>query len=294
MMDFDNYLSEQVRAVDAYLDDYLPSDRTYPESIHRAMRYSLFAGGKRLRPVLALAAAQAVGGRQEEVMPAAAALELIHTYSLIHDDLPAMDDDSLRRGKPTSHVVFGEAIAILAGDALLTEAFSLLSGTTSGDAERWLLAVAILSEAAGVRGMVGGQVVDVESEDLPVGEDVLEYIHRNKTGALIKASVHIGALLGGGCEEDLRRMDSYGEDLGLAFQIVDDILDIEGDAASLGKTAGKDEKAGKATYPKIHGIEKARRRARELSERAVDIIQPFGQAGEPLVGLARRVLSRSS
>jgi geranylgeranyl diphosphate synthase type II len=294
MMDFDHYLSEHVRAVDAYLDDYLPSEKAYPESIHRAMRYSLFAGGKRLRPVLTLAAAEAVGGRHEEVMPAAAALELIHTYSLIHDDLPAMDDDSLRRGKPTSHVVFGEAIAILTGDALLTEAFSLLSGITNGDAERWLRAVAILSEAAGVRGMVGGQVVDVESEGLPVGEDVLEYIHRNKTGALIKAAAHIGALLGGGCEEDLHRIDRYGEDLGLAFQIVDDILDIEGDAALLGKTAGKDQKTGKATYPKIHGIEKARRRARELSERAVDIIQPLGQAAEPLVGLARRVLSRRS
>ena len=241
MMDFDNYLSEQVRAVDAYLDDYLPPEKAYPESIHRAMRYSLFAGGKRLRPVLSLAAAQAVGGRQEEVMPAAAALELIHTYSLIHDDLPAMDDDSLRRGKPTSHVVFGEAIAILAGDALLTEAFSLLSGMTSGDAERWLRAVAILSEAAGVRGMVGGQVVDVESEGLPVGEDVLDYIHRNKTGALIKAAVHIGALLGGGSEEDVHRICGYGQDVGLAFQIVDDILDVEGDAASLGKTAGIDE-----------------------------------------------------
>ena len=293
-MDFDNYLSEQVRAVDAYLDDYLPPEKAYPESIHRAMRYSLFAGGKRLRPVLTLAAAEAVGGRQKEVMPAAAALELIHTYSLIHDDLPAMDDDSLRRGKPTSHVVFGEAIAILAGDALLTEAFSLLSGMTSGDAERWLRAVAILSEAAGVRGMVGGQVVDVESEGLPVGEDVLDYIHRNKTGALIKAAVHIGALLGGGSEEDVHRICGYGQDVGLAFQIVDDILDVEGDAASLGKTAGKDAKAGKATYPKIHGIERARRRARELSERAVGLIQPFGQAGEPLVGLARRVISRCS
>lgn len=293
-MDFDNYLSEQVRAVDGYLDDYLPPEKAHPESIHRAMRYSLFAGGKRLRPVLTLAAAEAVGGLQEEVMPAAAALELIHTYSLIHDDLPAMDDDSLRRGKPTSHVVFGEAIAILAGDALLTEAFSLLSNMTSGDSERWLRAVAILSEAAGVRGMVGGQVVDVESEGLPVGEDVLDYIHRNKTGALIKAAVHIGALLGGGSEEDLRRICSYGQDVGLAFQIVDDILDVEGDAASLGKTAGKDEKAGKATYLKIHGIERARRRARELSERAVGLIQPFGQAGEPLVGIARRVLSRSS
>ena len=165
---------------------------------------------------------------------------------------------------------------------------------TSGDSERWLRAVAILSEAAGVRGMVGGQVVDVESEGLPVGEDVLDYIHRNKTGALIKAAVHIGALLGGGSEEDLHRIRSYGQDVGLAFQIVDDILDVEGDAASLGKTAGKDEKVGKATYPRVHGIERALRRARELSERAVGLIQPFGQAGEPLVGIAHRVLSRSS
>jgi geranylgeranyl diphosphate synthase type II len=294
MIDFDRYLTEQVRAVDRFLSNHLPPEDAYPESIHRAMRYSLFAGGKRLRPVLTLAAAEAVGGRAEDVMPAAAALELVHTYSLIHDDLPAMDDDSLRRGKPTSHVVFGEAIAILAGDALLTEAFHMLSSKTTGDAERKLRAVVLLSNAAGVRGMVGGQVVDVESEGLPVGEDVLDYIHQHKTGALIRTSVEIGALLGGGSEEDIERLSHYGKNVGLAFQIVDDILDVEGDADSLGKTAGKDEKAGKATYPKIHGIEKARERARELCEQAVSLVEPYSSAGEPLESLARRIVSRNS
>jgi geranylgeranyl diphosphate synthase type II len=295
--DFNKYLNDQIETVDDFLDRNLPPDTDYPESIHRAMRYSLFAGGKRLRPVLALAASEAVGGNRDDVLPVAAALEMIHTYSLIHDDLPAMDDDSLRRGKPTSHVVFGEAIAILAGDGLLTEAFRLLAASPSSDLshpERRLRAVAVLAEAAGVQGMVGGQVVDIESEGKPVGPETLDYIHRHKTGAIIRGAVQLGAILGGGSEEDIERLTGYGRDVGLAFQIVDDILDVEGDAAALGKTAGKDERAGKATYPRIHGMDAARAKAKELAEQAAELAETYGAAGQPLVHLARRIVDRSS
>ncbi len=294
---FNKYLNAQVEAVDTYLDRNLPRESDYPESVHRAMRYSLFAGGKRLRPVLALAASEAVGGNKEDVLPVAAALEMIHTYSLIHDDLPAMDDDSLRRGKPTSHVVFGEAIAVLAGDGLLTEAFRLLADAPLSDAahaERRLRAIVVLAEASGVRGMVGGQVVDIESEGKQVDPKTLDYIHRHKTGALIRGAVHLGALLGGGNEEDIEKLSCYGRDVGLAFQIVDDILDVEGDAAALGKTAGKDERAGKATYPRIHGMDAARRRAKELAELAVKVAEAYGPAGQPLAYLAHRIVDRSS
>jgi geranylgeranyl diphosphate synthase type II len=293
--DFDTYLASQAAAVERYLDRHLPPEDTYPESIYRAMRYSLFAGGKRVRPVLTVAAAEAVGGRKEDAMPAAGALEMIHTYSLIHDDLPAMDDDSLRRGKPTSHVVFGEAIAILAGDALLTQAFYLLAGAPvkdSAEMERRLRAIATLADAAGVNGMIGGQVVDIESEGIPVGAQTLEYIHAHKTGALIRAAAELGALLGGGSEEDIDRLARFGSMVGLAFQIVDDILDVEGDAEALGKSSGKDEKAGKVTYPRIHGLEAARRRARQLSDEAAELVAPYGEPGEPLVCLAQRIVDR--
>jgi len=295
--DFDGYLAEAVSEVNAFLDRSLPAEDTYPQSVHRAVRYSLFAGGKRLRPVLVLAGAEAVGGRRQDAMPAAGALEMIHTYSLIHDDLPAMDDDSLRRGKPTSHVVFGEAIAILAGDALLTQAFHLLASApvdSPDGSNRRLRAIAILAEAAGMGGMVGGQVVDVESEGKPVGAEILDYIHQHKTGALMGAATHIGALLGGGSEESIDRLFGFGREIGLAFQIVDDILDVEGDADTLGKSAGKDQKAGKATYPRLHGIDAARRHAHELAEHAVELITPFGARGEPLVCLARRIVDRHS
>jgi geranylgeranyl diphosphate synthase type II len=295
--DLDEYLANGAAAVDRYLDGYLPSEDTYPESIHRAMRYSLFAGGKRLRPILTLASAEAVGGSKADAMPAAGAIEMIHTYSLIHDDLPAMDDDSLRRGKPTSHVVFGEAIAILAGDGLLTQAFHLLASAAVHDpsqAERRLRAISVLGDAAGVNGMVGGQVVDIESEGTAAGVEILDYIHEHKTGALIRAAAEIGALLGGGEENDIDRLARYGRHVGLAFQIVDDILDVEGEAADLGKSAGKDEKAGKVTYPRIHGLEAARRRARKLADEAVALVVPYGESGEPLAGLARRIVDRRS
>jgi len=295
--DFDRYLAQRVAEVNTYLDSVLPPEDAYPQSIHRAVRYSLFAGGKRLRPVLVLAGAEAVGGRRQEAMPAAGAVEMIHTYSLIHDDLPAMDDDSLRRGQPTSHIVFGEAVAILAGDALLTQAFHLLASAPAAapaETERRLRSIAILAQAAGMGGMVGGQVVDVESEGRPVGADTLDYIHQHKTGALLGAAAQMGALLGGGDEEAMDRLLGFGLKIGLAFQIVDDILDVEGNPAALGKSAGKDQRAGKATYPGVHGIEAARRRAHGLVEEAGQFVAPLGARGEPLACLARRIVERRS
>ncbi len=295
--DFDRYLAEKAALVERFLEDYLPGEETHPESISRAVRYSLFAGGKRMRPVLVLAGAEAVGGSEQEALPAAAAFEMIHTYSLIHDDLPAMDGDSLRRGKPTSHIVFGEALAILAGDALLTYAFQLLAERPDGarlTAERQVRAMSIIARAAGVNGMIGGQVADVESEGRPVGADTLEYIHRHKTGALIRAAAEAGALVGGGSEEQIQAVARYGENIGLAFQVVDDILDIEETSETLGKSAGKDERAGKATYPQIYGIAEARLEAERLTREALRHIEPFGERGWPLSALARRILERRS
>jgi len=301
VLDFDRYLAERAREVESFLDRNLPTEDAFPPSIHRAIRYSLFAGGKRLRPVLALASAEAVGGRAEDALPAAAALEMIHTYSLIHDDLPAMDNDDLRRGKPTSHVVFGEAIAILAGDALLTHAFHVLAtaASTNGtpetsEGERRLRAVSLLAEAAGMNGMIGGQVIDIESQGRGVDEKTLDQIHQKKTGALMEVAARLGAVMGGGEDDQIETLGGFGREVGLAFQIVDDLLDVEGDAATLGKSAGKDLKAGKATYPSVHGLENARSRARTLAQRASDLVAPFGPAGEPLVCLARRIVDRSS
>jgi geranylgeranyl diphosphate synthase type II len=288
---------EWTALVEEYLDRYLPRDSTPPETISRAVRYSLFAGGKRLRPLLVLSAAEAVGGEIEDALPAAAAFEMIHTYSLIHDDLPAMDDDSLRRGRPTSHVVFGEAIAILAGDALQSHAFALLADPPPPcrvSAERRLRAVAELANAAGASGMVGGQVYDLESEGQAVDAAQLERIHRHKTGALIRAAARVGAIVGGASEEQVDRLTRFAEEAGLAFQIVDDILDIEGSPETLGKSAGKDQKAGKATYPLVHGIEEARRKSEELVASALDRLQFFGPAGQPLAKLAESMIRRSS
>jgi geranylgeranyl diphosphate synthase type II len=296
-MGFERYLSERSALVDAYLDGYLPGEETPPETISRAVRYSLFAGGKRLRPLLVLASAEAVGGTIDDALPAAAAFEMIHTYSLIHDDLPAMDDDSLRRGRPTSHVVFGEAVAILAGDALQAHAFGLLAAPPARSRvapEIGLRAVALLAEAAGAHGMVGGQVADLESEGKPVDAAGLEFIHRRKTGALIRAACEVGALMGGGSEEDVRELTLFGEEVGLAFQIADDILDVEGSDSTLGKSAGKDARAGKATYPAIHGLEEARRQARKLISAALDRVERFGEAARPLALIAEHMIRRSS
>jgi geranylgeranyl diphosphate synthase type II len=269
---FDGYLQTRRRQIEAALDVSLPVPPTCPPLIAEAMRYSLLAGGKRLRPVLTLAAAEAVAGSEAVVtaMPAACAIELIHTYSLIHDDLPAMDDDDLRRGRPTAHVVYGDGMAILAGDALLTQAFVVLGqidGDGSADQERRRLRViARVAEAAGATGMVGGQVLDLSATgsattDSPGSRDALREIHERKTGALIGAAAGSGAILAGASEAEIDAVDRYAAHLGLAFQIVDDILDVEGSADHLGKTAGKDAAAEKPTYPSLYGLDQSRRLA---------------------------------
>jgi geranylgeranyl diphosphate synthase type II len=286
------------QAVDEALDRALPAESAWPATLHRAVRYSLFAGGKRIRPVLVLAAGEAVGGAPEELMPLACAVEMIHTYSLVHDDLPAMDDDDLRRGKPTSHRVFGEAIAILAGDALLTRAFHLLAEVPEGwdDARvvRRMRAAAVLGEACGTTGLIGGQVMDLESEGRAIGASDLECLHRAKTGALLSACVRGGAILGGAGAEDTQRLSRYASAIGLAFQVVDDVLDATEDAEHLGKTAGKDQAARKATYVSVHGLEKARALAATLRQEALDAVGPLGPRGELLAAIARLVVDRHS
>jgi geranylgeranyl pyrophosphate synthase len=280
------------------LADSLPPESAWPATIHRAARYSLLGGGKRIRPVLVLAAGEAVGGEREELVPFACAVEMIHTYSLVHDDLPAMDDDDLRRGQPTSHKVFGEAIAILAGDALLTRAFHLLADVPEGwdDARvrRRLRAAALLGEACGTTGLIGGQVMDLESEGRLVDAADLERLHRAKTGALLSACVRGGAILGGAGEDDLQRLSRYASAIGLAFQVVDDVLDATEDAEQLGKTAGKDEAAHKATYVSVHGLEKARSLAQALRQEALEAVAALGPRGELLAAIARLIVDRHS
>jgi geranylgeranyl diphosphate synthase type II len=285
------------RLVDEALASALPPESQWPATIHRAARYSLFAGGKRIRPLLVLAAGEAVGGATAELLPLACAVEMIHTYSLIHDDLPAMDDDDLRRGKPTSHKVFGEAIAILAGDALLTRAFHILSEVAPGAADdvlrRRLRATALLGEAAGTSGLIGGQVADLEAEgrdDVTLAD--LERLHRAKTGALLSACVVGGGLLGGANEDDLGRLRQYGDAIGLAFQVVDDVLDATEGADKLGKTAGKDAAAGKATYVRLLGTGGARETAGRLLREARTAIAPLGERGALLEALATLIVER--
>jgi geranylgeranyl diphosphate synthase, type II len=285
-------------AVEQALVSALPEETAWPATIHRAVRYSLAAGGKRIRPVLVLAAGEAVGGAREELMPLACAAELIHTYSLIHDDLPAMDDDDLRRGKPTSHKVFGEAIAILAGDALLTRAFELLADVPESWDDKRLRrrqrATAILARACGTTGLIGGQVMDLESEGRAIGASELERLHRAKTGALLSACVQGGAILAGASEPDLERLTRYAAAIGLAFQVVDDVLDATGTAASLGKTPGKDQAAHKSTYVSVHGLERARAMAQALQEQALAAVAPLGAHGALLAAIARRIVDRRS
>ena len=291
-----SYLQERVRLIDSALDRYLPGAETLPASLHDAMRYSVFAGGKRIRPVLMLAACEAVGGEVKNVLPAACAIEMIHTYSLIHDDLPAMDDDDLRRGNPTNHKVYGEATAILAGDGLLTEAFILLSNGSVWDdisADRCREVIHILAKSSGSRGMVGGQIVDMEMEEKPIDLPTLEYIHTHKTGALILAAIEVGALLGGASEEQRRALCRYGEAAGLAFQIADDVLDIVADQSQLGKNVGSDQQRGKATYPALLGLSGARQRANELRESAFSALDMFDDSARPLREIANYIVDRS-
>ena len=295
MQSLEAYLEAQQQRVEAALDRYLPAPGAYPPTLSEAMRYSVFAGGKRVRPILLLAAAGAVGGDGEAVLPAACAMEFVHTYSLIHDDLPAMDDDDYRRGQPTSHKVFGEAVAILAGDALLTYAFEVMAGPdlTNRFAPTTLLeATHCLARAAGFSGMVGGQVVDMASEGREVPLDVLEYIHRHKTAALLGAAVTIGGLLGGGSAPQLAALKRYGRAAGLAFQIADDVLDVEGDSAALGKQIGQDEKHGKATYPALLGMEASRQHAAALLNEALAALSDFDIGAERLRQMARFIVNR--
>ena len=289
-------LEERRRLVEDALDRSLPAVEEWPATIHRAVRYSLFAGGKRIRPILVLAAGEAMGGERGDLMPLACAVEMIHTYSLIHDDLPAMDNDDLRRGKPTSHKVFGEAIAILAGDALLTRAFHLMAEGTEGmDPERLrrrIAATALLGEACGTSGLIGGQVEDLESEGRKVNPPALERLHRAKTGALLSACVVGGGILAGASRDHLSRLARYASAIGLAFQIVDDVLDETEGAKQLGKTAGKDSAAHKATYVSVHGLDQAREMAKGLHREAQDAILPLGGRADLLLGLADLIVTR--
>ena len=287
------YMKERADAVDAALERFLPAETLRPETLHKAMRYSVFAGGKRLRPVLVIAGAEAVGGTAPQVMPTACAMELIHTYSLVHDDLPAMDNDDFRRGVPTNHKVFGEAMAILAGDALLTLAFRLVAGN-AGESRALRDVVLDIADAAGHGGMVAGQVADLEAEGRRVGADVVDYIHAHKTGALIRTSLRIGAMLCGADAAQLRALSVAGADLGLAFQIVDDILDVVASSEELGKTAGKDQIQQKATYPAIHGIEAARARAAFLIRDAEEALRVLGPRADHICALGRFILERKA
>jgi geranylgeranyl diphosphate synthase type II len=291
-MDVKRYLSTHAAATDKALHRFLPKAGTKPKTIHEAMRYSLFAGGKRMRPVLTLAAAEACGGSAEDALPAACAVECIHTYSLVHDDLPCMDDDDLRRGRPTSHKVFGEGVAVLAGDALLTVAFQILAQAKASRRYPVAALVSELAEASGSKWLIGGQVADLEGEGKKITGAELRYIHRCKTAALLKASIRLGAMSANAKPDQLERLTVFGESLGLAFQIIDDILDVTQTTEKLGKTAGKDVKATKATYPAIFGLERSRAEANRLTESARVALKPFGAKAAPLQAIADFLLIR--
>ncbi len=286
------FFSEDQAIIEAVLEHLLPPEATPPSTIHQAMRYSVFAGGKRIRPILCYEAGHMFSRELDAATTVGCALEFIHTYSLIHDDLPALDNDDLRRGKPTCHKKFGVAMAILAGDGLLTLAFEALAKVNI-DAARCVRIIAEIGAAAGtVSGMVGGQVADIEAEGKPVDAPQLEYIHRSKTAALIRASIVAGALAGGASNEDVERLRRFGESIGWAFQVVDDILDVEESSTALGKTAGKDESQKKATYPALFGIEKSRAFAQELAARADRELDCYGERAKRLHAIAEYLVVR--
>ncbi len=290
--DLKSYLADRLKRIDRALDRFLPKEKTRPATIHRAMRYSLFAGGKRLRPILTLAAAEACGGKIEQAMPLACAMECIHTYSLVHDDLPSMDNDDFRRGRPTCHKVFGDGIAVLAGDALLTIAFEIVSHarpTRRYDMSTLLREVAV---AAGSRKLIAGQVADLEAEGKATNRDGLLFIHENKTAAILTASVCLGAMSANATSKELSAMTKFGRSLGLAFQVIDDILDVTQTTEKLGKSAGKDLAAKKATYPSVIGLEESRVEARRLTRRAHQALDIFGAKAARLRQLADYLLER--
>jgi geranylgeranyl diphosphate synthase type II len=290
--DLQRYLAQQTAAVDRALDHFLPPATAKPATIHRAMRYSIFAGGKRMRPALCLAAAEACGGRTGDAMPLACAVECIHTYSLIHDDLPAMDDDDLRRGKPTNHKVFGEGIAILAGDALLTEAFALACRCKGWDRYPHRNIIFELAEASGSRELIAGQVADLEGEGRDISASQLRYIHERKTSALLRCSARLGGMSANCTPRQFQALSDFGYNVGLAFQIIDDILDVTQTSQQLGKTSGKDTAAQKATYPKIVGMEKSREIAAQLTGRAFRALEIFKGNAPALAALAEFLLNR--
>ncbi|MCX7913602.1 MAG: polyprenyl synthetase family protein [Thermodesulfovibrionales bacterium] len=302
-MEIKRYLQERKGLIDDFIETYISNSNIYPEALRESMAYSLTAKGKRIRPILCFAAYEACGGKKlKSILPFACAIEFIHTYSLIHDDLPAMDNDDFRRGKPTNHKVFGEAIAILAGDALLTEAFYLLSSHSNISepnsseidisSDTLVRIISELAYAIGAKGMVAGQSLDILSEGKEGDIETLASIHKKKTGALITASVKMGGLLANCGIDYLKSLTRYGENIGLAFQIVDDILNVEGNSQRLGKSVGSDEKKQKLTYPKLYGIEESKRKAKELISEAIDSLSSFDQRADPLRGIALYLLER--
>ncbi len=293
MDDFNKLLNSKIDAIEGHLNRFLPSEEDYPEIIYKAMRYSVFAGGKRLRPLLLLECCDAFGGREEEAAPFACAIEMIHTYSLIHDDLPAMDNDDYRRGRLTSHKAFGEDIAILAGDALLSEAFEIMArACVLGGDIRFVRAMEAIAAAAGTRGMLGGQVVDVTSEGKKIDLKTLQFIHKNKTAAMIQGAMKAGAILGGAMKDEVNRLYDAGEKIGVAFQIQDDILDVTSSASVLGKPVFSDEKNQKVTYVTMFGVEESEKLVKKLSDEAIGILESFGARSGFLVSLTQSLIGR--
>lgn len=294
-MDITTYIAESRKLVDDCLERLLPPEQQHPQIIHKAMRYSVFAGGKRVRPILVLASGESLSGDRDVLLHLGAAIEMVHTYSLIHDDLPALDNDDLRRGLPTCHKVFGDAMAILAGDALMTRCFQILADLPEvPDSVRLGIIREIAAATGTVNGMIGGQVVDLESEGKPIGPRDLQYIHDSKTGALLKTCVRCGALAAGARAAELSALTAFGGKIGLVFQIVDDILDVTSSSEMLGKTAGKDAKVKKATYPAFYGIEASRQKALRLVDSALEDLREFGEEAEVLRYIARFIVSRTA
>ena len=291
-MNLKAYLRSRQKEIDRVLDRYLPKASTKPATLHKAMRYSLFAGGKRLRPILCLAAAEACGGKIKNALPLACALECIHTYSLVHDDLPSMDNDDFRRGRPTCHKVFGDGIAVLAGDALLTIAFEIVSSAKPTSRYDMSILLRELAVAAGSQKLIAGQVADLEGEGQKIDMAGLRYIHENKTAAILTTSVRLGAMSANATAKELAAMTKFGRALGLAFQVIDDILDVTQTSEKLGKSAGKDVAAQKATYPAIIGLEKSRAEAKCLTKQAHSALSTFGAKGDTLHALANYLLER--
>jgi geranylgeranyl diphosphate synthase type II len=286
------YIASRQKTIDRALNRFLPKENTRPATIHKAMRYSLFAGGKRLRPILCLAAAEACGGRTDQALPLACAIECIHTYSLVHDDLPSMDNDDFRRGRPTCHKVFGDGIAVLAGDALLTIAFEIISRAKAPPRYDTSILLREVAVAAGSQKLIAGQVADLEAEGKNAGRAELRYIHENKTAAILTTAVRLGAMSANASAKQLTAITDFGRSLGLAFQIIDDILDVTQTSERLGKSAGKDVAAKKATYPAVIGLEKSRAEARRLTCKAHSALSIFRAKGNALRALANYLLER--